>query len=427
MVSACLGNVSIWARYLYLYLFLYIYIYFYIYIYLGCCQGEGWSSLWKWFEGGTCMFIPLLLHGLCWCTSRPLAADYLKGQLWIDLCLVSMIVSLVGLVLKVSVCQRAWRSFRSVQLLSSVWLLATPQTAGTAGLPVHRQLPEPTQTHVHQVDAIQPSHPLSSPVPPAFNLSQHQSLSQWVILRIRWPKYRNLSISPSNEYSGLISFRMGWLNLLAVPWTLECLLQQFKSINSSVFNLFIVQLSHPYMTTGKTKALTKWTFIGKVISLLFNMLSRLVIAFLPRSKLLLILWLQSPSAAILESKEIKSVIVSIVSPSTCHAVMGPDTMILIFWMLSFKPAFSLCSFTFIKWLFSSSSLSALRVVSPAYLRFLILLLAIVIPACASSSLAFHMMYSAYRLNKQGDNIQPFPIWNQSIVPCLILIVASWPA
>ena len=185
------------------------------------------------------------------------------------------------------------------------------------------------------------------------------------------------------------------------------------------------------MTTGKTKALTKWTFIGKVISLLFNMLSMLVIAFLPRSKHLLILWLQSPSAAVLESKEIKSVIVSIVSPSTCHAMMGPDTMILIFWMLSFKPAFSLCSFTFVKWLFSSSSLSALRVVLPAYLRFFIFLLAIMIPACASSSLAFHMMYSAYRLNKQGDNIQPwhtpFPIWNQFIVPCLILIVPSWPA
>ena len=111
--------------------------------------------------------------------------------------------------------------------------------------------------------------------------------------------------------------------------------------------------------------------------------------------------------------------------------MGPDAMILVFWMLSFKPTFSLFTFTFIKRLFSSSSLSALRVVSSAYLRLLIFLLAILIPACASSSLAFHMMYSAQKLNKQGDNIQPwrtpFPIWNQPVVPCPVLTVVSWPA
>ena len=165
----------------------------------------------------------------------------------------------------------------------------------------------------------------------------------------------------------------------------------------------------------------RWTFVDKVMSLLFNMLSRLVITFLPRSKCLLISWLQSPSAVILEPPKIKSVTVSVVSPSICHEVMGPDAMIFIFWMLSFKPAFSLFSFTFIKRLFSSSSLSAIRVVSSAYLRLLIFLPAISIPACASSSLAFHMMYSAYKLNRQGDSIQPwctpFPIWNQSVVPC----------
>ena len=116
----------------------------------------------------------------------------------------------------------------------------------------------------------------------------------------------------------------------------------------------MVQLSHPYMTTGKTITLTKWTFVGKVMSLLFNILSRLVTAFLPRSKHLLISWLQWLSAVILEPKKIKSVIVSTFSPSTCHEVMGPDTIILVFWMLSFKPAFSLCSFTFIKRLFSFS-------------------------------------------------------------------------
>ena len=122
----------------------------------------------------------------------------------------------------------------------------------------------------------------------------------------------------------------------------------------------MVQLSHPYMTAGKTKAFTRQTFVGRVMSLLFNMLSRLVITFLPRSKCLLISWLQSPSAVILEHKKIKSVTVSIVSPSICHEVMGPDAMILVFWMLSFKPTFSL-SFTFIKRFFNYSSLSALRV------------------------------------------------------------------
>ena len=184
------------------------------------------------------------------------------------------------------------------------------------------------------------------------------------------------------------------------------------------------------MTTGKTIALTSWTFVGKGMSLLLNMLSRLVIAFLPRNKHLLISWLQSPSAVILEPPKIKSVTISTISPSICHEVMGPDAMILVFWMLSFKPTFSLSSFTFIKRLFSSSSLSGIRVVSSAYLRLLIFLLAISIPACASSSLEFHLMYSAYKLNKRDDNIQlwntPFPIWNQSVVPCPVLTVASWP-
>ena len=156
------------------------------------------------------------------------------------------------------------------------------------------------------------------------------------------------------------------------------------------------------------------------------MLSRLVIAFLPRRKCLLISWLQSPSAVILEPPKIKFVTVSTVSPSICHEVMGWDAMILVFWMLSFKPAFSLSSFTFIKRLFSSS-LSTIRVVSSAYLRLLILLLKILIPACASSSLAFSMMYSAYKLNKQGDNIQPWHDLEPVFVPCPVLTVASWPA
>ena len=131
------------------------------------------------------------------------------------------------------------------------------------------------------------------------------------------------------------------------------------------------------------------------------MLSRFVIAFLPRSKCLLISWLQSPSAVILKPKKVKSVPVSIVSPSICHKVMGPNAMIFIFWMLSFNPAFSLSSFTFIKKLYSFCLFSAIRVVSSAYLRLLIFLLSILIPACESSSPAFHMMYPAYKFKKAG--------------------------
>ena len=146
------------------------------------------------------------------------------------------------------------------------------------------------------------------------------------------------------------------------------------------------------------------------------MLSRLVITFLPGNKRLLISWLQSPSAVILEPPKIKSATVSTVSPSIPHKVMGPTAMILVFW---------------IKRLFSSSLLSALRVVSSAYMRLLIFLPAILIPACVSPSWAFHMLYSAYKLNNLGDNIQPwrtpFPIWNQSVVSCPVLTAVSWPA
>ena len=153
-------------------------------------------------------------------------------------------------------------------------------------------------------------------------------------LCIRWPKYWSFSfnISSSNEHSGLISFRMDWLDLLAVQGTLKSLLQHHSLKASSLQRpaFFIVQLSRPYMTTGKTIALTRWTFVDKVMSLLFNMLSRLVMTFLPRSKHLLISWLQSLSAGILEAKKIKSVTVSIISPSICHKVMELDAMILAF-------------------------------------------------------------------------------------------------
>ena len=174
-------------------------------------------------------------------------------------------------------------------------------------------------------------HPLLllPPIPPNIRVFSNESA-----LRMRWPKYWNFSfsISPSNEHPGLISFRMDWLDLLAVQGTLKSLLQHHSS-EASIFRhsaFFTVQLSHPYMTTGKIIALTRWTFVGKVMSLLFNMPSRLVITFLPRSKRLLILWLQSPSAVIMEPQKIKSYTASTVSPSISHEVMGPDTMILVF-------------------------------------------------------------------------------------------------
>ena len=160
-------------------------------------------------------------------------------------------------------------------------------------------------------------------------------------LHMRWPKYWSFSfsISPSNQQPGLISFRMDWLNLLEVQGTLKSLLQHHSSKTSILWHsgFFLVQLSHPYMTSGKTIALTRWTFVGKEMSLLLNMLSRLVITFLPRSKCLLISCLQSPSAMILEPPKIKSDTVSTLSPSISYEVMGPDAMILIFRMLSFKP------------------------------------------------------------------------------------------
>ena len=285
------------------------------------------------------------------------------------------------------------------------------------------------------IESVMPSshlilcHPLLllPPIPPSIRVFSNEST-----LHIRWTKYWSVSFSiiPSKEIPGLISFRMDWLDLLEVQGTLETLLQHHSLKTSILWHsaFFTVQLSPPYMTTGKTIALIRWTFVDKVMSLLFNMLSRLDITFLPRSKCLLISRLQSPSAVILGPKKIKS---DTVSPSISHEVLGPDAMIFVFWMLSLKPNFSLSSFTFIKRLFSFSSLSAISVVSSVYLKLLIFLPTILIPACAYSSPAFLMMYSAYKLNKQGDNIQswhiPFPIWNQSVVPCPILTVASWPA
>ena len=170
---------------------------------------------------------------------------------------------------------------------------------------------------------------LLPPIPPSIRVFSNESA-----LHIRWLKFWSFSfsISPSNEHPGLISFRMDWLDLLAVQGTFKSLLQH-HSPKASIFRcsaFFTVQLSHPYLTTGKIIALTRWTFVGKVMSLLFNMLYRLVKTFLPRSKHLLISWLQSASAVILEPPKIKSDTVSTVSPSICHEVMRPDAMILVF-------------------------------------------------------------------------------------------------
>ena len=189
---------------------------------------------------------------------------------------------------------------------------------------------------------------------------------------IGWLKSWSFSFnnSPSNEHSGLISFRIDWFDLLAVQGTLKSLLQHHSSkasiLQHSAF--FMVQLSHPYMTTGKTTALTRRTFVCKVMSLLFSMLSRCVIAFLPRSKHLLISWLHVTVCSDFRAQENTVYHCFYFSPFICHEVVGLDAMILVFWILSFKSAFSLSSFTFIKRLFSFSLLSALRVVSSAYLR-----------------------------------------------------------
>ena len=296
-----------------------------------------------------------------------------------------------------SVMQNGWSTFQfsSVQLLSRVRLFATLWIAAhQASLFITNSW---SSLKLMSIELVMPSshlilcHPLLllASIPPSIRVFSNESS-----FRMRWPKYWSFSfsISPSNEHPGLTSFRMDWLDLLAVQGTLKSLLQHHSSKLSSLrcSAFFTVQLSYPYMTTGKTTALIRWTFVGKVISLLLNMLSRLVITFLPRSKHLLVSWLQSSSAVILEPPKIKSDTVSTVSPSISHEVMGPGAMIFVFWMLSFKPAFSLSSFTF-KRLFRSSSLSAIRVVSSAYLRLLIFLPAVLIPACASSSPVFLMM------------------------------------
>ena len=219
--------------------------------------------------------------------------------------------------------------------LSRVRLFVTPWTAACqASLSI---INSRSSLKLTSIESVMPSSHLILcrplllllPIPPSIRVFSNEST-----LRMRWPKYCSFSfsISPSNEYSGLISFRIDWLDLLAAQGTLKSLLQHPSSKASILWPsaFFTVQLSHPYMTTGKIIALTRRTFVGKAISLLLNILSRLVITSLQRSKHLLISWLQSPSAVILEPKEIKS---ATVSPSIYHEVMGPDAMILAFFIV----------------------------------------------------------------------------------------------
>ena len=226
---------------------------------------------------------------------------------------------------------------RSVQFSSvaqSRLTLCGPMRCSRPSFPFHHQLPELAQ--LMSIESVMPSnhlilcHPL---LPPSIfpNIRVFSNESALLIRRQKIWSF-SFSINPSNDYSGLISFRNDWLDLLAVQGTFKRLLQHHSSKASILWQsaFFMAQLSHPYMTIGKTINLTRWILVSKVMFLLFNILSRLVIAFIPRNKRLLISWLQSPYAVILEPKKIKSLTVSIVSPSICHEVMGLDAMILVF-------------------------------------------------------------------------------------------------
>ena len=279
-------------------------------------------------------------------------------------------------------------------------------------------------------------------------LSNHLFLCHFLILLPSiFPSIRVFSseLAPCNRWSEYWSFSniQGWfpLGLTGLIFRINRISSQSKGL-SRVFSSTAIQrhhFFHAWPSLWSNSHICKWLLEKHScdytdlcwqsdVSAFLNTLSRFVIAFLPRSKCLLISWLQSPFTVILEPKKIKSITASMFSPSICHEVTEPDAMILVFWMLSFKPAFPLFSFTLIKRLFSSLLISAFRMVSSAYLRLLTFLLTILIPTCDSSSLALCTMYSAYKLNKRGDNIQPwctpFPILNQSVVPCKVLTAAS---
>ena len=246
--------------------------------------------------------------------------------------------------------------FSSIQSLSRVWLVVIPWTAACQASPSITN--SQSVLRLMSIKSVMPSNHLILCRPPLLLPSIFPSISAFSnesVLRIRWPKDWSFSFSnsPSNEYTGLISFRIDGFDFFALQETLKSLLQHRGSkasiLQCSAF--FMVQLSQSYVTTGKTIAWIRQTLVGKVMSLLFNTWSRFVIAFLPRSKHLLISRLQSPSAVILEPKKTKYVTVSIVSPSICREVIRTRCHDLSFWMVSFKPGFSLSSFTVIKRLY----------------------------------------------------------------------------
>ena len=272
---------------------------------------------------------------------------------------------MVSLQLLTSVQVSSIQSLSRVRLFDTPWIAVCPASLSITN--------SRSWLRLTSIESVMPSSHLIlcrpllllPPIPPSIRVFSNEST-----LCMRCPKYWSFSfiIIPSKEHPGLISFRMDWLDLIAVQGTLKSLLQHHSSKVSILWRsaFFTVQLSHPYMTTGKTIALTRQIFVGKVMSLLSNMLSRLVITFLPRTKCLLISWLQLPSAVILEPPKIKSATLSSASPSICHEVMGPDPVIFVFWILNFKPTFQLSSLTFIKRVFSYPLLSAIEVVSTAY-------------------------------------------------------------
>ena len=317
-----------------------------------------------------------------------------------------------------------------VQSLGHVWLFMTPQTVAC------QTLLSSTVSHsllkFMSVESVMLSNYFILCCPLLLLLSIFPSITSFLVSRLFTSGGQSTgasgsaSVLPMNiqgwfpvELTSLISLQSRELSRVFSSTTIE-------SINSLALSLLYGSALTPIHDYWKNHSFDYSDLCQQDDVSVFYMLFRFVITFLLRSKRLLISWLQSSFEVILEPKKKKSVIASNFSPSLCHEVMGLSAKILVFWMLSFNPAFSLSFFTLIKRLFSSSSLSAVRVVSPAYLRLLIFLPAILISACDSSSPAGHIMFSAYKLNKQGENIQPyhtpFPILNQSVVPRLVLLL-----
>ena len=298
--------------------------------------------------------------------------------------------------------------FSNLAMSDSLWPYGLQHTRPPCPSPSPGVCPSSFSLHQWCHPVISSSDTLFSFCPQSFPAS---GTFPMMSVHIRCPKHWSFSftISPFSEYSGLISLKIDWFDLLAVQGTFKSLLQHYSSKASILWPsaFFTVHVSQLYTTTGKTTDLTIQTFVSRVMSLLFNILSRFVIAFLPRSNHLLISWLRSLSTVILEPKKRKSVTTPTFSPSICHTIMGMDAMFLIFIyflnIFSLQLTLSLSSIILIKRLFRLSLLSAIKAVSSAYLRLLMLLLPVLILACNSSSPAFLMMCLEYGLNNTADS------------------------